>query len=170
MKKIMIAAAALLPLLVYAGTHDRKYLCGFEPVTTVPAGNPAHCIVTSPMPAANWSLLRTGNLLRLFYDKTTIKPFGKSTKVWILWAQEKGDWVAGEVFWSYKELLYVDCTAGTYGTKQQIFYSDEIGNIPISNGGLVTDDPKVQFMDMSPGSMGQAIIDTVCAMRQRRGM
>jgi hypothetical protein len=113
-------------------------------------------------PRQSWTNVSVSPEVVIFADKNTVRRHGKYLKAWLLWIVAKDHQFNDRPYRSFKELSYFDCRAGENGVKQRLYYSDEIGEVPISDLTEYSSEEAMQFTGFAPHTLGQSVIDFVC--------
>jgi hypothetical protein len=113
-------------------------------------------------PRQSWTNVSASPEVVIYADKSTIRRHGKYLKAWLLWIVAKDLQFHDRPYRSFKELSYFDCGAGENGVKQRLYYSDEIGEVPISDLTEYSSEEAMQFTRFEPKTLGRSVIDFVC--------
>lgn len=116
--------------------------------------------------AAEWMPLTQGDKAVLYYNVRTLARDEKHVKMWFLWdykADQQTLQYPPKTYRSTKALNYFKCSERTSAVAQQAFYLGEKGGGEYVTATSMKRD-SLQFEDVVPGTMGEAMLDLVCAM------
>jgi hypothetical protein len=155
MKHFMIAVGLLIPLASIA--EAGIYGCPANQT------NLDDC-TRFKSPRQSWTNVSVSPEVVIYADVNTVRRQGKYLKAWLLWIVAKDHQFNDRPYRSFKELSYFDCGVRENGVKQRLYYSDEIGEVPISDLTEYSSEEAMQFTRFSPHTLGQSVIDFVCTI------
>jgi hypothetical protein len=153
MRHLIIAVALFIPPASFAETGI--YGCPDNQT------NPDDC-TRFKAPRQTWTNVAVSPGVVIYADKKTIRSHGKYQKAWLLWIVATDHQFNGRSYRSFKELSYFNCGVGENSVKQRLYYSDEIGEVPISDLTEYSSEEAMQFQRFAPHTLGRSVIDFVC--------
>jgi hypothetical protein len=153
MRNLTIAVALLFPLASFA--EAGIYVCPDNQT------NPDGC-TQFKAPRQTWTNVAVSPEVVIYADENTIRRQGKYLKAWLLWIVATDHRFNDRPYRSFKELSYFDCGIGENSVKQRLYYSDEIGEVPISDLTEYSSEEAMQFERFAPHTLGRSVIDFVC--------
>jgi hypothetical protein len=119
-----------------------------------------------PARAENWSVVSDTTAGVTYVDYTSIRPEGRYIKAWSKYALKGSADLSQYPYKPYsvaKELTVYDCPNHTYALKQIAYYAGNDGEVYVS--GLSYTTAQLNFSDPIPGTVGEAEMQLVCAMK-----
>ncbi len=113
-------------------------------------------------PRETWTNVSVSPEVVIYVDKNTIRRQGTYLKAWLLWIVATDHQFNDHPYRSFKELSYFDCGLRENSVKQRLYYSDEIGEVPITDLTEYSSEEAMQFTRFAPHTLGQSVIDFVC--------
>lgn len=153
MRHFAVAVALLIPLVGFA--EPEIYGCSDI------QSNLDGC-TRFKAPRETWTNVSVSPEVVIYVDKNTIRNQGKYIKAWLLWIVATDHQFNDRPYRSFKELSYFDCGVGENSVKHRLYYSDEIGEVPISDLTEYSGEEAMQFTRFAPHTLGQSVIDFVC--------
>ena len=170
MRKVLLVAATtvwMTPAVGYA--QEQIYRCSGRYTNQVSEAEAAALgckLVSKPLPNAKlWRLVGVTNDADHYLEREIPRKDGAWLKVWFLisFGKEQKTY-KGDSYFSTKQLLLFNCGARTYAMRQNVNYSDAIGESAVVTS-MTVKTADLEFEDPVPSSIGEIKLKAVCNLK-----